>query len=76
MNILWLDKSNLDKVTNEIIAYVITIVNEQTCEFMKPINNIQPNYSKWWLRNNCTHVHHNAHTKQPTTNMDFHSLHI
>jgi hypothetical protein len=47
MNILWLDKSNLDKVTNEIIAYVITIVNEQTCEFMKPINNIQPNYSKW-----------------------------
>jgi hypothetical protein len=64
MNILWLDKSNLDRVTNEIIAYAFTISNEQTCEFIKPINNMQPNYSKWWLRNSCTHVHHNAHTKQ------------
>jgi len=47
MNILWLDKSNLDRVTNEIITYSFTILNEQTCEFMKPINNMQPNYSKW-----------------------------
>lgn len=47
MKILWLDKSNLDRVTNEIIAYVFTILSEQTCEFMKPINNVQPNYLKW-----------------------------
>jgi hypothetical protein len=61
--ILWLDKYDIDTVTNEIIAHVLTIINELTLNLWNPSITCNIDYSKYSPGNNCIHVHHGVNEK-------------
>jgi len=61
--VLWMDKYDIDRVTNEIIAHVLIIINELTWNLWNPSITCNMDYSKYSLGNNCIHVHHDVNAK-------------
>jgi hypothetical protein len=44
---LWLIKKYIERIYNEIIAIVPAPFDENTNKFIKPIDNMQKNYTNW-----------------------------
>jgi hypothetical protein len=44
---LWFRKEDIERISNEIIAFVPTPFDENTNKFIKPIDNMQKNNTNW-----------------------------